>query len=59
MSDDVEPDDSTFEIPLSLDDDFDGPDLLDADVEFVDLDEDLDSLSSNIDAYTDFLGDDN
>ena len=59
MPDDVEPDDSNFEIPLSLDDDFDGPDLLDADVEFVDLDEDLDSLSSNIDAYTDFLGDDN
>ena len=56
---DEEPDDSHFEIPLSLDDDFDGPDLLDSDVEFVDLDEDLDSLSSNIDAYTDFLGDDN
>ncbi len=59
MSEDSEPNDSSFEIPLSLDDDFDGPDLLDADVEFVDLDEDLDSLSSNIDAYTDFLGDDN
>ena len=59
LPEDAEPDDSTFEIPLSLDDDFDGPDLMDADVEFVDLDEDLDSLSSNIDAYTDFLGDDN
>jgi len=56
--DDEEPDDSAFELPLTLDD-IHGTDLLDADVEFVDLDEDLDSLSSSIDSFDDLLGDDN
>ncbi len=56
--DDDEPEDSHFELPLTLDD-IHGTDLLDADVEFVDLDEDLDSLSSSIDSFDDLLGDDN
>ncbi len=56
--DDEEPDETNFELPLTLDD-IHGTDLLDADVEFVDLDEDLDSLSSNIDSFDDLIGDDN
>ena len=56
--DDDEPDDSEFELPLSLDD-IHGTDLLDSDVEFVDLDEDIDSINSSIDSLDDLLGDDN